>query len=152
MQPAYTDDLAVMLKDVDAFLPSEMETRSFFAALTPDLWQAAEIFAGLGPRCVVLKLGARGQFVYDAANRRRWHVPAYPVKVVDVTGAGDAYCGGFLAGLVEGRPVAECAAMGTVAASYVVEARGALATRRPEPAERDARLADVLARIEPSGT
>jgi ribokinase len=70
------------------------------------------------------------------------------VSVVDTTGAGDAYCGGFLAGLVAGRPVAECAAMGTVSASYVIEACGALATARVEAADRDGRLERIVERVE----
>jgi ribokinase len=138
------------LDRLDAFLPSEAEIAR--------IWQPASLASWVRQqarrhRCHVgAKLGADGSLVCDGRSGQLYRVPAFPAAVVDTTGAGDAYCGGFLAGLVEGRPIAQCAAMGTVAASYVVEARGALATRRPEPAERDARLADVLARIAPSGT
>ena len=67
------------------------------------------------------------------------------------TWAGDGFCGGFLAGLVEGRSPAECAAMGTVSASYIIEAQGALATRKPPDGERNDRLADVISRLRPRG-
>ncbi|MEA2780456.1 MAG: hypothetical protein QOK29_2000, partial [Rhodospirillaceae bacterium] len=56
--------------------------------------------------------------------------------------------GGFIAGLVAGRDIAECAAMGTVSASYVVEACGALETARPANSERDQRLKAVMTKIE----
>ena len=61
---------------------------------------------GDAARTAVIKLGARGS---------RWlsrtvdvTVPAPRVRVVDTTGAGDAFNGGFLAGFLEGRPPREC--------------------------------------------
>jgi len=53
-----------------------------------------------GVAAVAVKLGDAGAFV-DAAG---WHgrVPAYAVEVVDTTGAGDAFCGGFLAAVLAG--------------------------------------------------
>ncbi|MEO7597890.1 MAG: ribokinase [Opitutus sp.] len=51
-----------------------------------------------GVPVLIVTLGARGCFV-SLADRGR-HIPAYPVKVVDSTGAGDAFVGGFAAGLV----------------------------------------------------
>ena len=97
-----------------------------------------------------VKLGGEGSIICDARTGEISRVPAYPARVVDTTGAGDGYCGGFLAGLVAGRPLAECAAMGTVSASYVIEACGALQTERPDPAARDERLRGVLAGVERS--
>lgn len=126
MQPLYSDEVRQIVRQMDAFLPSEMETRAFFGGQIQDLWEAAEAFGAMGARCVVVKLGSRGQFVYDAAARRRWHVPAYPSRVVDVTGAGDAYCGGFLVGLTETGDPLQAALRGGISASLVVEGTGAL--------------------------
>jgi ribokinase len=126
MQPRYKAEVAQIISRLDAFLPSEMETRAFLGEPLRDLWQAAEAFAAMGTKFVVLKLGARGQFVYDAQTRRRWHVPAYPSQVVDVTGAGDGYCGGFLVGLCETGDPLEAALHGCVSASLAVEGTGAL--------------------------
>jgi sugar/nucleoside kinase (ribokinase family) len=143
MLPHFTDDVRHILRHVDAFLPSEMETRSFFAEPLADLWQAAEAFGALGAQCVVLKLGARGQYVYHTATGRKWHVPAYPARVVDVTGAGDAYCGGFLVGLAHtGHPL-EAALRGCVSASLVVEGLGALYALDHAAGELERRLAAV---------
>lgn len=126
MQPDLAEEVRRIVCELDAFLPSEMETRAFFGSGLTDLWQAAEAFGDMGARCVVLKLGSRGQFVYDAQTRRRWHVPAFPSRVVDVTGAGDAYCGGFLVGLTETGDPLEAALRGNISASLVVEGTGAL--------------------------
>ena len=52
-------------------------------------------------------------------------VAAEPATVVDTTGAGDAYAGGFLAGFTAGRPLGECGRMGSVAAAAVISQYGA---------------------------
>jgi sugar/nucleoside kinase (ribokinase family) len=53
-------------------------------------------------------------------------VPAYPVdKVVDTTGAGDLFAAGFLAGRAKGRPHADCARLGCLAASAIIQQVGA---------------------------
>jgi ribokinase len=149
MLPENAADVATLLQHVDAFLPSEMETRAFFTAPLPDLWQAAEAFASYGPRCVALKLGARGQYVYDAVSGRRWQVPAYPAAVVDVTGAGDAYCGGFLVGLAETGDPLEASVRGCVSASFVVEGLGALYALDHAPGQLEARLRHVRQSVIP---
>jgi sugar/nucleoside kinase (ribokinase family) len=60
-------------------------------------------------------------------------VPAAPVgKIVDTTGAGDLYASGFLFGLTQGKPLAECARLGGIAAAEVISHVGA----RPEQALR----------------
>ena len=133
------------LDALTAFLPSEAEIARIWHP--PDLraWLRAQAAAH---GChTAAKLGAEGALVCDAGTGDLLHVPAFPARVVDTTGAGDAFCGGFVAGLAAGRRIAECAAMGTVSASYVVEACGAVETATPLPAERDARLHAVMSGV-----
>jgi sugar/nucleoside kinase (ribokinase family) len=72
---------------------------------------------------VAIRLGAAGSLV-GTAGGERWHVPAVPTRVVDVTGAGNAYCGGFLVGLAEGLPPPEAALRAAVSASFALEQFG----------------------------
>jgi ribokinase len=137
-------DLSFMT-DIDAFLPSETEILRIWAPDRIEDWITATARQTGTP--VIGKIGSKGSLLAEGGTGRLFHVPAHPVHVVDTTGAGDAYCGGFLAGLTAGRSLVECGAMGTVSASCVVEACGALSTRRPETAERDARLAAVIAGV-----
>ncbi len=129
----------------DFFLPSQVEAEKLYGRHAPEA--AARAFARLGPRVVVIKLGAGGSLVYDREHDQFTHVPIYPAAVKDPTGAGDAYCGGFLAGWVLTGEAVSAAVYGTVSASYVVEAVGALATEQPNPTDAQARVAAVAARV-----
>jgi sugar/nucleoside kinase (ribokinase family) len=53
------------------------------------------------------------------------HVAAEPTRVVDTTGAGDAYAAGFLAGLTAGRELAACGRIASIAAAEVISHYGA---------------------------
>jgi sugar/nucleoside kinase (ribokinase family) len=79
-----------------------------------------------GPKYIAVKLGARGSLVHDAQKNQTWHIPIYPAQVVDTTGAGDAYCGGFMAGFGETGDILEAGICGTASASFAIEEFGAL--------------------------
>ncbi len=58
----------------------------------------------------------------DAAVDEVWSVPVVPdLRVVDVTGCGNAFCGGFLAARQAGESAVEAALWGTAAASFMAE-------------------------------
>jgi sugar/nucleoside kinase (ribokinase family) len=129
------------LPGLEAFLPSETEILRIWSPARIEDWLSDH--ARTSTAHMVCKLGAQGSLLAEAGTGKLTHVPAHPVDAVDTTGAGDAYCGGFLAGLSSGYPLEDCGAMGTVSAAFVVEACGALSTRRPSARDRDARLASV---------
>jgi sugar/nucleoside kinase (ribokinase family) len=147
MQPAFKDDLRRIVSGIDAFLPSEMELRTFFRDEMPGLWEAAVALGAMGAAFIDIKLGSRGQYLYESATGRKWHVPAYPATVRDVTGAGDAYCGGFLVGLAETGDAVEAALRGSISASLVVEGQGALYALDATPGLAEARLQSLRERV-----
>lgn len=136
------DDLRPLLAQVDAFLPSAVE----LAALAPGAGvdDALRTLAGRCRGTVAVKRGREGSLVWDRRAGRSICVPALPVAAVDPTGAGDSWCGGFLAGLVEtGDPVA-AAHHGSVAAARIV---GHFGADGPLPVDQGAcrrDLADLL--------
>ncbi len=140
MQPAFTKDLPGMMRDLDAFLPSEADAKAFFKPDELDGWEMAEAFGAMGCRYVIIKRGARGQMVWDQLTRRRSLIPAYPARVRDVTGAGDAFCGGFLVGLDETGDVVEAALRGSISSSLTIEGTGALFALDAFPGIAQARL------------
>ena len=82
---------------------------------------------GVGAQLVV-KRGADGADVLVGGTVVR--VPSVTEDLVDPTGAGDAFCGGFLAGLVATGDPVEAAVRGVVSASFVCQTRGAFAAVR----------------------
>lgn len=81
---------------------------------------------------VVLTDGDQGAYVRQAGDAVSWHVPAYKVKAVDTTGAGDCFHGAYALALTEGKPPLACVLFATAAAAISVTGQGgrmALPTR-----------------------
>lgn len=131
------DDLRAVLRVVTAFLPSREEVSARFPGLPPD--DVAEALHLLGALITVIKQGREGCLVYHHPRGVRYAVPAVPVTAKDPTGAGDAFCGGFLAGFLEEQDILHAALCGAVAASFVVEDFGFGGVLSARPGERDRR-------------
>lgn len=102
-----------------AFIPSFEEMDWFFNS--HNYQKEIEYLATLGSQVVGLKLGSQGSLMMDVRNQHLWHIPPLGLTVKDPTGAGDAYCGGFLAGYLETGDVLQAALMATVSSSIVIE-------------------------------
>lgn len=88
------------LKYVDIVLVNRNEARNLTG--TNDYKQAANQILEYGPEIVVVKKGAEGVYA-KTSNGEEYEFPAFPVeKVIDTTGAGDAFAAGLLLGLVRG--------------------------------------------------
>jgi ribokinase len=139
------DHAAPLFRLIDTLLPSAADLALADRGTEP--LAAARRLVERGARRVVVKLGAAGSAIV-AADATIAHVPAVPVRVVDPTGAGDAFCGGFLAGLVATGDPVRAAACGTVSASFAVETVGPLALLDSPRAVARNRLDALWARIE----
>lgn len=116
-------ELLRTLQEVDVVILNVQEARSLTGE--PNLYKACEVISGFGPKVVVIKMGENGSFLHTPEDK--FLLPAYPVeRVVDPTGAGDTFAGGFVGWL------ARCArtdrdawrqamVMGTVMASFTIE-------------------------------
>ena len=124
MTPNRKQDLRLFLDGLTAFMPSEEELRQLFWGETHDLWEMAEALAEFGTQLIIIKRGKDGQLLYDAQAKKRWILPAYASRVTDPTGAGDAFCGGFLAGFQQTEDPLRAAACGNVSASLSMEGSG----------------------------
>lgn len=135
-----------LLPQIDAFLPSDQEIRSLFGE-DITLWEAAEQLAEWGAPLVTVKAGADGVLLLEQRNGRRLQLPAYheagDPRIVDVTGAGDSFCGGFIAGLAGSGDSLAAAQMGLVSASMVIEGYGALDALKLGRETAEARLLEV---------
>lgn len=87
---------------------------------------------------VITTLGEKGVKYKDKKNN--YFVHAYKVKkVVDPTGAGDAWRAGFLAGIVDGKKTVDCLKLGNVMASFAIEKYGTV-NHKPSKQEINKRL------------
>lgn len=116
---------------VDMVCLNETECEVMCGVLPHDektLRQAAGLLVGLGCGCVVVTLGSRGSYAQDAravGDARELRVEARRVDAVDTTAAGDTFIGALVAGLADGRDLAEAMAFGTAAAAITVTRVGA---------------------------
>ncbi|HEY3419692.1 MAG TPA: PfkB family carbohydrate kinase [Methanomassiliicoccales archaeon] len=76
----------------------------------------------MGPKTVVLKMGSAGSTLFSGGGNH--FIPAKRVKVMDKTGAGDVYASGFLAGVLRGWGLEDCAEFATKAAAASIAAAG----------------------------
>ena len=140
MSPSFYKELRVVLSGLTAFLPSEEELRALFWGETNDLWEMVAALGDYGCEIIVVKRGARGQMVYDVKGKHKWEAPAYSSRMADPTGAGDSFCGGFLAGYKKTYDPLQAALYGNVSASLKVEGSGAFYPLDVLPGLAEARL------------
>lgn len=119
MTPEFFPDLPALVTGLTAFLPAERELRSLYKRRKADLWDMAAELASFGCTLVVIRKEAGGQLLYIRDSDERWEVPGYPVDQVKQIGAGDAFCGGFLAGFRKTFDPLEAVLHGGVSASLV---------------------------------
>jgi len=129
------DDL---LAKIDIVTPNETEAQTLTGVAVTDEAQArvaAQVFLDKGVKNVVITMGAMGVFVTD--GERGEMLPRLDVDAIDTTGAGDAYNGGFVTALSEGRDLFAAARYGNAAGALSVTRLGT-APAMPSRAEIDA--------------
>jgi len=105
--PAQPVDLKA-LDGLDYFVPNESEAETITGMpvkSVDDAKKCAEKFISSGIQRVIITLGSNGSLL--ASREGMEHIPAFPVKSIDSTGAGDAFIGSFAVFLGEGNPERE---------------------------------------------
>jgi len=94
-------DLVDALKMTDILKPCKAAARTLSGETDPEK-MAAKLLS-LGPKTVAITMGSEGCLI--ATQKQRVREPAFSVKVVDTTGAGDAFMGGLSYALLQGWPL-----------------------------------------------
>ena len=128
--PTYMEDyrekkdlMREIVSHVEVIFPNEREAMTITGAQS--VKEAAETLHEWGAELVVLTRGEKGVLIYNGEEFSEF--PALPIgedEVVDPTGAGDAFAGGFLAGYSKGKPVEECVRLGLERAREVLKKWG----------------------------
>lgn len=129
---------------VDYLTPNESEAAALSGievANVADAERAADWFLARGVGTVIVTLGGKGAFLKSAVDGRGAHVPPFRAgKLVDTTGAGDAFNGGLAVALAEKKSVVEAVRFGCAVAGLSVTRQGTA----PSMPVRD----DVMALLE----
>lgn len=116
--------LKLLLKRIDCLIINEDEAR--LLACEKNLIKAGKNILDMGPKAVLIKKGHAGSLLCST-NGEQFILPAFPVEnVIDPTGAGDSFAGGFMGYLVQKhktdvKSLKEAIAYGTVTASFTIE-------------------------------
>jgi len=145
LNPAPAADIGPsMIALCDYVTPNESEAEALTGVTvrsSEDATRAAEVLLGKGAGAVVITLGENGCLFHDGADTA--HIPALSAgPVVETTGAGDAFNGGFAAALAEGKAPQEAIRFGTATAAISVTRPGT-APSMPSREEIDALLASA---------
>jgi ribokinase len=130
---------ARLLRHITWLTPNETETRTLIGAGTGTLTRAAAHEAARtlrqrGPRAVIIKMGRRGAYLTDGDTAR--DVPAFRIRAVDSTAAGDAFNAGLAVALMQGQPLPDAARYASAVAAISVTRPGAQPSM---PTSRDVR-------------
>jgi len=111
------------IAQADHALPGIEDVQTLTGLTDPDAM--LDFYLRLGPKVVVLKMGESG--AYLATPQHRVRILRHVVPVVDATGAGDAFCGSFLARILAGDAPDHAARYANVAAALKCTGYGAVA-------------------------
>ena len=114
-----------LLKKIDIITPNEVEAEILTGikiSNTSDAYKSAKFFLDKGIKEVVITLGKNG--VLAVTKQKQELFKNYNVNVVDTTGAGDAFNGGFVTALAEGKDIFEACRFGNVVANLAVTKLG----------------------------
>jgi sugar/nucleoside kinase (ribokinase family) len=117
---ANVDFLKEMIKNyIDIVFANEDEAK----ALTGKSPEAALDEIATMTEIAVVKIGKNGSMI--KSGNQKYTIPAIEANVIDTTGAGDLYAGGFLYGLSKGLSLEQCGNIGSLLAGKVIEQIGA---------------------------
>lgn len=124
MIPENTSAVRRLLSEcqIDILSPNLIEAKAIYGD-----WPPTELITAMlsdGAQTVALRMGEAGSLVADRDGNRVHIDPLSSLNIIDQTGAGNTYCGAFLAGLVQGKSLLEAGVMATVAASFCLEKVG----------------------------
>lgn len=137
----FMDDLAEALKGVDVLTINDEEARQLSGEYA--LVKAAHRIMKMGPKYLIIKKGEHGAMLFD--NNNIFFAPAFPLAdVLDPTGAGDTFAGGFVSylahhGEISWESMKRAVAHATAMASFCVEKFGIEKLLEINPAELEER-------------
>jgi sugar/nucleoside kinase (ribokinase family) len=143
--------LSRLIAAADIFSPNLADAASLVGPDSPRGLARKLVEAGeSAARLIALRLGEQGSLIAEGQTGQAVRIPAPQVEAVDTVGAGDAYCGGFVAGWIESHDLVTAGLYGAVAASFAVEQIGLPLVTDELRAEARRRLAGLEPLAQPT--
>jgi cytidine kinase len=138
MLPENRDEFRKIVSLADVVSPNLLEAQQIYGF--HDAPTLLKMLLDDGAKVVALRLGEQGSLAGMQDSPDILHIPAAPVpNVVDQTGAGNTYCGGFMVGWHLTHDLLTAACYGAASASFALEKIGVLDYSPSDEAKRDAR-------------
>jgi len=142
----FMDDLKEALKEVDVLTINDEEARQLSNEYS--LVKAAKVILAMGPKYLIIKKGEHGALLFN--NKEVFFAPALPLEeVVDPTGAGDSFAGGFIGYLAKTNDISfenmkRGVINGSAMASFCVEKFGTQKLTEINQNDVDARINEFV--------
>ncbi len=114
--------MLALLREVDLVSPDWPTAK--FVANCDEPAGVMRHWSTLGPKAIAIRRGAHGSYVWSQGRNQAWHIPPVRVPVIDPTGAGNAYGGGFCVGWTETEDILDAGCRGAISAAMVVRQIG----------------------------
>ena len=136
-----SNELTSLINKTNILLINESEIIEL--TKSADIKTAAHKVLSMGPDKIIIKLGSKGAKCFSNSNEEI-SIGVYPVsKVVDPTGAGDVFGGGFVSGIADGLSVYDSMRRGTALASFCIEDFGVTRLLNITPDELESRIHSI---------
>lgn len=113
--------IEAIIEKTYVIMPNIVELKILTGEKNPK--KGAQFLINKGVKIVAVKMGAEGCYVTN--GKEEHHIEPFKVQVIDTTGAGDAFCAGFLYGLLNKKTLYECGKIGNFVGSRCVMKLGA---------------------------
>lgn len=114
-------DIREALPLIDYITPNEDEARYYTGREDPE--EMADVFYEMGASNVIIKLGSRG--CYFKSQREKGYIPAYDIRAVDATGAGDNFIAGLASEILRGASFRQALEFASACGAICATAAGA---------------------------
>ncbi len=140
MHADFLGEIPDLVNGLSVFLAKEERLAALFASHAKDIWEMMEGIASFNCPAVVVHSVVRGHWLLDAAGHKRYHIPAYPSRLADITNAGSSFSGGFAAGLLRTQDLLRAVLYGSAISSLAMEGSGAFYVADSLPGLAESRL------------
>jgi len=117
--------LSKVLKNTRILIFNRQEAEALTGTSTQNIYGLLYSISNLGPKIVIITDGKEGVHCYDSVSKEFYHVSPRHVRLVETTGAGDAFASGFVAGQILGKSILLSLKIGMIDAESVIVHLGA---------------------------